>query len=140
MLHSVARLQMGEAMTHDELRKLAEAATPGPWWQRSALTPEPTEDGATELSELLCFFPDEDHPRFWDWINDGAFVAAANPKTVLELLDRIAELEGALKPFAEAAPYFEPEEQEGQVLDDDHMIADVITCGELRRAAELVKP
>ena len=52
---------------------------------------------------------------------------------------RIKELEAGLKPFAEAAPYFEPEEQEGQVLDDDHMIADVITLGNLRHAASLLE-
>lgn len=67
-------------------RELADAATEGPWWQRSHLTPEPPDvphcdkcgNGAPrELSDLLCYFEDEGEPRFWSYDTDGVFVAAS---------------------------------------------------------------
>jgi Ead/Ea22-like protein len=76
-------------MTHDELRKLAEAATQQQW--------EMVPHG--NMPEVMCSTRDD-----WGWqiickvvsikfVEDAKFIAAANPKTVLELLDRIAELE-----------------------------------------------
>lgn len=63
-------------MTHDELRKLAEAA-------RDAKLADKHHQGLLESSTTQAIWAD--------------FYTAANPKTVLELLDRIAELEGAEK-------------------------------------------
>lgn len=79
----------------NELRRLALAAKPGPWWQKSHECPTAPSPDATELSSLLCFFADEGEPRFWDWINNGKYVAAANPQTMLALLDQIDALEAS---------------------------------------------
>jgi hypothetical protein len=51
------------------------AATPAPWYQASWKTEGQSPEG-TELSRLLCFFNDEGSPRFWNWEDDGEFVAA----------------------------------------------------------------
>lgn len=96
-------------MTH-ELRKLAEAATPGPWlyrpdniddwgWVRTSHE----EDGFKPLvAEALrgsmkdnSDFDEHRRNKTDPYYHNAAYIAAANPKTILELLDRIAELEGA---------------------------------------------
>lgn len=64
-----------EHVTSEEMRKLCEKATPGPWYQGS--WKQPPIEGAKELSDLLCYFDDEEKPRFWNWEFDGEFVAAA---------------------------------------------------------------
>lgn len=46
----------------------------------------------------------------------------------------ITRLRNLLQPFADAAKYFEPEENEGQVYDDGHMVRDVVEVGDFRRA------
>lgn len=64
-------------MTHDELRKLTEDASNsafvGDWYNQGWLM----SHGMRQT--------------------DAAYIAAANPKTVLELLDEIAELEGEIE-------------------------------------------
>lgn len=70
---------------HDKLRRLASAATPGPWESVDGDVWTPAE----------CSFALEG-------INDqrganAAFIASANPATVIALLDRIAELERELQ-------------------------------------------
>ena len=97
------------------------------------------------MSDLAKRLLRKHNPTFVESINGKPFQVPVNPDgaeaaALIEAQDaRIKELEAGLKPFAEAAPYFEPEEQEGQVLDDDHMIADVITLGNLRHAASLLE-
>lgn len=60
-----------------ELRRLAEAATPGPW---STAAFQLVIDVARRIDVGMCGHRD-----------DAAFIAAANPATVLALLDAAAE-------------------------------------------------
>lgn len=70
---------------HSELKKLAEAATPGPWaYDGSYVCPARTEDGTTYV-ELWRSIADCHQPE------NTKFIAAANPAVVLAL---IAEVEG----------------------------------------------
>ena len=70
---------------HSELKKLAEAATPGPWaYDGSYVCPARTEDGTTYV-ELWLSIADCHQPE------NTKFIAAANPTAVLAL---IAEVEG----------------------------------------------
>lgn len=80
----------------DELRKAAEAATPGPWQQHLV---DDTTVTSTTL-DVCCTFPDGGRNDDVDFAApveqheaNAAYIAAANPKAILELLDRIAALE-----------------------------------------------
>lgn len=57
-----------------ELDELDAKRKPGPWWQKSWMCESCPPGAKTELSEMLCFFDDEGHPRFWDYMNDGQFI------------------------------------------------------------------
>lgn len=73
---------------YSELKKLAEAATPGPWeYDGSYVCPARTEDGTTYV-ELWRSIADCHQPE------NTKFIAAANPAAVLAL---IAENERYLK-------------------------------------------
>lgn len=76
-----------------EIAKTARDAYPHGWWQKSWMCETAPHPESRELSELLCFFADEDAPRFWDYPIAGKFVATFDPPTVYRLLKRIAELE-----------------------------------------------
>lgn len=70
---------------HSELKRLAEAATSGPWaYDGSYVCPARTEDGTTYV-ELWRSIADCHQPE------NTKFIAAANPAAVLAL---IAEVEG----------------------------------------------
>src|SRR5690625_7974801 len=84
-----------------DLRKFAEAATPGPW------APWPDQDGTPHMNGLLMVGnADAVIPEGETWIEgvdinpiahvltqeDRLFIAKINTKRVLELLDRIAQL------------------------------------------------
>lgn len=70
---------------HSELKRLAEAATPGPWaYDGSYVCPARTEYGTTYV-ELWRSIADCHQPE------NTKFIAAANPAAVLAL---IAEVEG----------------------------------------------
>lgn len=79
-------------MTHDELRKLAEAATPGPWEIAERNRSKCFSVEASPSMKIVCTYGDSLAAQ-----QDSAYIAAANPKTVLELLDEIAELEGEIE-------------------------------------------
>lgn len=66
-----------------ELASLARAATPGPWIKRGVSLVEAKTGELSRASIAEVFHAAE----------DGDFISAANPVTVLALLDRIAELE-----------------------------------------------
>lgn len=85
----------------DELRKLAEAATPGPWsadhngnprnyedWYGATLLSAPYSQGQANLARNLGSIDES--------AADAEFIAAANPATVLALIERVRETEGAL--------------------------------------------
>ena len=82
----------------DELERLAKAATPGPW------TTKPDDD---QRKHLLCtetgawFGVVEASPRN---AADAAFIAAANPAVVLELVRRLRAAEGIVRDLANKDP------------------------------------
>lgn len=93
---------MDETEKYAELRKLAEAATPGPWesddttvsqhWSR----PEPWLDVVND--EIACMaYCYGGSVRPIERPEDAAYIAAANPTAVLELLDRLEAAETALE-------------------------------------------
>jgi hypothetical protein len=77
----------------NQLRKIAEDATPGPWGPWSGNYPfyVMVKKPAPSLSK-------HDHERgdFWRY-QDGEYVLAFNPKVALELLNRISDLEEVLE-------------------------------------------
>ena len=92
-------------MTHDELRKLAEAATPGPW--DLGTKPEGKYTSGTIKKngvEIAVTWPadwnDDYDTGSLPYKENAAFIAAANPKKVLELLDEIADLKLSAVAFA----------------------------------------
>ena len=82
--------------SYDELRRLAEAATPGSWEAAGALI----YLGVTSRPD-----PDDDYNvTFWDSAGiiydegghspaDAAYIAAARPEVILDLLDRLEAME-----------------------------------------------
>lgn len=92
-------------MTRDEmqeLKRLAESATPGPW--RVAGTKEKpcpvvstVDRTGYQIHSMLHVKSSE--PDVWEhmedaYCRDAAYIAAANPSVVLSLIARIEELEG----------------------------------------------
>lgn len=69
----------GEWLDIDQLERLAKAATPGPWTVRRS-------DGDSEILAA------DGYPALLGE-NDRDFVAAANPATVIELVERLREQE-----------------------------------------------
>jgi hypothetical protein len=82
--------------TDKELRALALAATPGPWHQGEK------QELAFVLDKHSDIMAQGYDTAGIDWCANTAFIAAANPQTVIGLLDRIDELKAALKPFGAA--------------------------------------
>lgn len=84
-----------------KLRELAMAATPGPW-KYVHLSGDKRNDGSTWGANGLWTFDNKmilGNGDGWDGEfeepskNDAAFIAEANPKVILELLDLIKELQ-----------------------------------------------
>ncbi len=97
---------------HAELRRLAEAATPGPWTlyvPEDYQGPEELPGYGVECAEGRAIVWGALEPETGcQFDRDAEFIAAANPNTILALLDEIDQLKaenevlrGALKPFAE---------------------------------------
>lgn len=80
---------------HAELRRLAKAATPGPWscnrhWAIvGGPTLEFTNGAAQQQIAMACW---QSWMREEELRNNAAFMAEANPKTILALLDEIDRL------------------------------------------------
>lgn len=73
--------------TLGKLRKLAEGATPGPWTPSDHNGPQWKISGPRgEFHVIATTSQGNDEPN-------AAFIAAANPQTVLQLLDRVERLE-----------------------------------------------
>lgn len=114
---------MNNSTKHTELRKLAEAATPGPWEQDCSVKSEGTYGSGEDAGEgydtyevfqtltgkrLFDFLNsevaevqeeyDEDGKTAWDAAAkaDAAFIVAFNPETALSLLDLIDRQREAL--------------------------------------------
>lgn len=101
----------------NKLRELAEAATPGPWFQSGSpwfqtggfvLAGSPDPHAGTVLADLSDTWEmqqaddalDADHERDPD--KDAAFIAAFNPATALSLLSRLQAAEERAEKLEEA--------------------------------------
>lgn len=88
---------IGEATTmidHAELARLAEAATLGKW-QNGIDDCEGVVALAEHTGNVICLPPTDDMQASLEfWPRNAAFIAAANPATVLALLSEIAALRG----------------------------------------------
>lgn len=85
-----------------ELRKVAEAATPGPWWDKG----NEYSAGAPHYGDFGWCVPGCPAGETEDSAQgraDATYIATADPTTVLALLDRIAELEAKLEDLRQAA-------------------------------------
>ena len=100
-------------MTLTELRKLAEAATPGPWVCDWKMSDPIDEDEIPDVSvwQEECFKTGkflmnnaESCPAFDLSVANGNFIAAANPATIIHLLDLIAQCKGALRDLYVSCP------------------------------------
>lgn len=95
-----------------ELRRVAEAATPGPWRMVPDERTYRDLNGHPTGNEYIAGYDVHSDAREiigCEGINpaqetDAAFIAAANPATVLALLDRVERLEHTLRDIAENAP------------------------------------
>ncbi len=102
--------QADQIMTdHAELRRLAKAATPGPWrvqtgcsWRRIG-----TDSGDGDVLRP-CTHPHDGWPDIVAPAENLKYIASANPQAILALLDELDRLKaenevlrGALKQFAE---------------------------------------
>jgi len=75
----------------DELEKLAKAATDGPWIKRYSERVTMADD--TDGSKSICHCYHAGPPGEWKHNENARYIAAANPQAVLELIDRVRELE-----------------------------------------------
>lgn len=99
-----------------ELKAAAMAATPGPWgsvyddWSDGddALISSESRDGMVAIAKIEGGGPDSgyDEPFGTEQQANTAFIAAANPAVVLELLAELAELEAKDKRIAELEEEF----------------------------------
>lgn len=90
---------------HAELRRLAEAATPGPWrdvksqaWV-SRNSQGPSDKTGSVLIAVCGKMKDRELVRFNAdrWRANAAFIAAANPIAILALLDEVERLRASLE-------------------------------------------
>lgn len=93
-----------------ELRRLAEAATPGPWSDLGAFE----EDGWTygEVAGVQGAHRDGSHVAFVSLFSNrralanAEFIAAVDPTTVLHLINRIERYRAALEEYAQLETEF----------------------------------
>lgn len=95
-------------MTLDELESKAKAATPGEWQHEDGGYVGQYIDGRFEYS-LVAYCGGPDRENMHEGPANAAYIAAANPATMLALIARIRELEERDTELSEAA---------AQVLDD----------------------
>ncbi|MFK0894519.1 MULTISPECIES: ead/Ea22-like family protein [Pseudomonas aeruginosa group] len=89
---------------HAELRRLAKAATPGPWScnRHWAIVGGPTlefTNGAAQQQIAMACWQSWMHEE--ELRNNAAFIASANPKAILALLDEIGGLNDELSACTE---------------------------------------
>ncbi|HEJ3436092.1 TPA: ead/Ea22-like family protein [Pseudomonas aeruginosa] len=99
---------------HAELRRVAKAATPGPWScnRHWAIVGGPTlefTNGAAQQQIAMACWQSWMHEE--ELRNNAEFIAANNPKTVLALLDEIDRLKAEIDQCASTLPatyYMDP--------------------------------
>ena len=134
----------------DELRRLAEAATPGPWFAHEAKRSANTKyrwvgrrHHQQNGSGVCRIIGDPGPPDRKD--ADAAYIAAANPAAILALLDRLRDAEARearLREALEAAPdaidaaYSQAlDEEQGNDFSAERHRKDVASWKAMRRAA-----
>lgn len=104
---------MGVVMDIEELKRLAEAAT-GEWKLYKAWDAKPhslvlnSELGAIEIPH--CGYDDPDGRVARAMTANAEFIAAANPQTILALIEKIEDLEAQLTGHYGASPLFPTDE------------------------------
>lgn len=85
----------------DRIRRLAEAATPGPW---RVILPGDLAWSRRHRYRCVAFGPDRDEPYTTSPLvpADARHIAALDPQTVIALLDRIDALEATVAAGVEA--------------------------------------
>ena len=79
-------------MNLEELERLAREATPGPWVSRRGFVMQPPEGmWETIIADTANGIESENWAK--EFVQNGEFIAAANPATVLALIARIREWE-----------------------------------------------
>lgn len=78
----------------EELLKLAEAATPGPWWHGEQHHPDGHALAWIGKSFVDC---DGGTKNYREQKDDAAFIAAANPATIKALVELVRLQHGALE-------------------------------------------
>jgi hypothetical protein len=96
-------------MNYRKLRKLAEQATPGPWFRSAGRVDEFDtwiyEIGPIGSRENLEQYEDMIAQTFTtndDGAINGAYIAACDPHTIIGLLDEIANLKKKIKKLKES--------------------------------------
>ena len=125
---------------HDELRKLAEAATPGPWefdgYQMIS------KDPSLNYGTRIVLDAEEGHV-YSEYSSDAAsldvtpqnadFIAAANPSAVLALLDENARLRAQVGELKEALGPILGHDRGDEGQSDKHSFYIGINWGQMRR-------
>ena len=86
-------------MNITELEKLAKAATPGPWVIDWYVCREAGEELWRVPKSIGPIYPDENHwarDHIGTSINDTNYLAAANPQTILAMIELLREMGEAL--------------------------------------------
>lgn len=81
-----------------ELRALAERATAGPWEQEQWASPRWRVYAGKDKHDIPVFVAETGFQT--NAPNNAAFIAAANPQRIIELLDELAGARGALSIIA----------------------------------------
>jgi Ead/Ea22-like protein len=89
-------------MTHDELRALALAATPGEWHVRGVSYPERAQPEIYADNRKVARINNSKTMPAPESDRNADYIAAANPATVLALLDDLSRIRAAARAFAEA--------------------------------------
>lgn len=109
------------AIGGDELRRLAELATPGPWEARTFLVKGGAglKDTIVHVGTSTSLGPSRSHES----VANAAWIAAVSPDVILSLLDRLERAEAALSWYGEQARLCRLVHSEGDAgrhaLDDD---------------------
>jgi hypothetical protein len=86
-------------MTHEELRKIAEAATPGPWkwWTSCSWRRLKHDRPGLSMNVAEPFIARDGHPDLDISEANATYIASFSPSTTRALLDQVQELREALE-------------------------------------------